>query len=503
MKKITFLLVFALFIAQNGIAQPGLIWEKQFGGSRYEGGGNALQTSDGNWVFAASASSSDGDVPQNQGELDLWVVKMDTTGAIIWSKTFGGSNFEYGGNIAECPDGSLWVAGQTFSEDGIFSANKGKDDVCLLKISSAGDLIFAKTYGGTGSDPGADFAPTADGGLVFVSATWSASGSGDVVFNHGERDCWLVKVGASGQIEWQKSIGGSQNELICSIEKSKFGGFWVSVRSESGDGDFPVLTGADNTWVLRLAENGSVVWKQRIAEANNFVFPAIQEDAAGNLVLMMGFASDWRTYLIKFDQNGNKTLQKAITEPYPPDYFSGFELADDSGIFFFGNDTLLDGLLVRANADGDFLWKKTFGTDAGTGGYFWKVLPRADNSLVLFGGIVPDTLAFVDVNADAHVWVLKLGETVSVGSFAEKTAFGISPNPISDGEPLQILLENDFLGKVKIELFTLDGRLVSVFENEKMARKHVFEIEKLPAQSQFIVRVSDEKKTAARLVFKF
>lgn len=334
MKKTTFLLLFILFLAKNGIAQPQLIWEKQFGGSRYEGGGSAIKTSDGNWVFAASASSSDGDVPGNQGELDLWVVKMDTTGAIIWSKTFGGSNFEYGGNIAECPDGSLWVAGNVL-EDGIFSANKGKDDVCLLKISTAGDLIFAKTYGGTGSDPGADFVPTADGGLVFVSATWSASGSGDVVFNHGERDCWLVKVGTGGQIEWQKSIGGSQHESICSIEKSKFGGFWVSVRSESGDGDFPFLTGADNTWVLRLAENGSVVWKQRIAESNNFVFPAIEEDAAGDLVMMMGFASDWRTYLIKFDQNGNKILQKAITEPYPPDYFSGFELADDSGIFFF------------------------------------------------------------------------------------------------------------------------------------------------------------------------
>jgi uncharacterized repeat protein (TIGR01451 family) len=81
--------------------------------------------------------------------------------------------------------------------------------------------------------------------------------------------------------------------------------------------------------------------------------------------------------------------------------------------------------------------------------------------------------------------------------------FGAAPNPLGSSDVLNIEIENDFLGVFKIEIWTLDGRLFSVFEKEKTARRQVFEIEKLPAQGPFIVRVSDEKTTAARLVVKF
>ncbi len=93
--------------------------------------------------------------------------------------------------------------------------------------------------------------------------------------------------------------------------------------------------------------------------------------------------------------------------------------------------------------------------------------------------------------------------SLTTGDILEKLAFQISPNPISENQPLQIFLENDFFGTVKIEILSLDGRVLQVLEKEKTAQNQVFEIENLPVQNSFFVRVSDGKTSAARLVVKF
>ncbi len=92
--------------------------------------------------------------------------------------------------------------------------------------------------------------------------------------------------------------------------------------------------------------------------------------------------------------------------------------------------------------------------------------------------------------------------TSSAGDFSENLIIKIFPNPISENQTLQILLENDNFGKVKIEVLSLDGRLISIFEKEKTVQNQVFEIENLPFQHSFFVRVSDEKATVTRLIFK-
>ncbi len=105
-------------------------------------------------------------------------------------------------------------------------------------------------------------------------------------------------------------------------------------------------------------------------------------------------------------------------------------------------------------------------------------------------------------NCNSEAEVLGLC-TSSTGGFSENRAFEVAPNPLTEGVPLQILLENDFLGKVKFELFTLDGRVASIFEMEKTAPRQVFEVADLPTGTAFFVRVSDEKGAAARPVFRF
>jgi hypothetical protein len=512
MKKTTFLLVFILFLAKNGIAQPQLIWEKLYGGSKMDLGGSALQTSDGNWIFTGMTASSDGDVPQNQGEADFWVFKTDTSGTIIWSKTFGGSDYEYAPGIAENPDGSFWLHGETYSKDGIFTGNKGKIDVFVLKISADGDLIFAKTYGGTGTDDSGTFAPTPDGGLIFAASTWSASGSGDVVFNHGERDCWLVKLDAAGQIEWQKSIGGSEHELQSQVHICKNGGYWLWVRTESSDGDFPQLDGYSDTWLMRLDDLGNILWKQRLGLPDELTGANSEEDADGNLVMMQFYSPNSRKELVKIAPDGSQNWQKNVDQAFPPKgSFSNFKLADDGGFYFFGLDSVGTNFLSRADVNAQTIWKKVFPPVQIQPLVLMQVLPLPDESLLLTGQVVTDSFFFIDNQQNTHLWMAKLGGTVSTADVFENVGFQVLPNPLPDGQPLQVFLENDFFGKIKIEVLGLDGRVLQVFEKEKTARKQVFEIGKSVPNSlrgglpngAFFIRVLDEKGASQKLVLRF
>ena len=447
MKKTTFLLVFILFLAKTGTAQPQLLWEKLYGGSKMELGGSVLQTSDGNWIFTSMSASSDGDVPQNQGEADFWVFKTDTSGAIIWSKTFGGSDYEYTSGIAENPDGSFWLHGETYSKDGIFSGNKGGNDVFVLKISADGDLLFAKTFGGTGADDSANFAPTADGGLIFAASTWSASGSGDVVFNHGERDCWVVKLDAAGQIEWQKSIGGSDFELNMQISVCKIGGYWLSVTTRSSDGDFPQLDGFSDTWLMRLDGLGNILWKQRLGLPDELTGIEGIEDADGNLVMMQYFLPVSRKELVKIAPNGSQIWQKNMDDVFPPNgWYAAFELAGDGGFYFYGSDSLGTNFLSHANSDAQIIWQKQIPSVQPLG--IFQVLPLPDESVLLAGVVYTDDyLVSLDNQEDTHFWVAKLGGTVSTADVFDNAGFQVSPNPISDGQPTKFFSKTTFSGR--------------------------------------------------------
>ncbi len=118
-------------------------------------------------------------------------------------------------------------------------------------------------------------------------------------------------------------------------------------------------------------------------------------------------------------------------------------------------------------------------------------------------GQAPDTVTIIGnlANCNSDAEILSFCAVPTTG-FSRKTGFEIFPCPISDGEPLQISLENDFLGKVRIEVLGLDGRVISVFEKGKTAHREVFEISDLPKAGPFFVRVSDGRTSSARLVLK-
>jgi hypothetical protein len=109
-----------------------IIWQKTFGGTGDDIANNIQPTRDGKCVVAGSTFSNDGDITNNHGDSDYWVIKLDANGNMIWQKTLGGSAEDIAGSIFQAKDGSYIIAGYTYSNDGDTKNNIGGQDYWLV-----------------------------------------------------------------------------------------------------------------------------------------------------------------------------------------------------------------------------------------------------------------------------------------------------------------------------------------------------------------------------------
>lgn len=183
-------------------------WSKYFGGSFTDTPYDAIQTEDNGYLLVGSSDSADVDINNNQGTYDFWLVKISETGALVWEKSFGGSQTDEAWAIAKSNDGNYIVVGDTRSNDLNVSTNKGAADLWVIKISPTGNLIWEKTYGGNSFDVARSISKTQDGDFI-ISGT-SRSQDGDLTNNNGQNDAWVIKIDTNGNLKWQKTIGGSE-----------------------------------------------------------------------------------------------------------------------------------------------------------------------------------------------------------------------------------------------------------------------------------------------------
>ena len=196
-------------------------WEKSLGGPgsevirSWENMVTILQSSDGGYIFACDTDSF------GAGGTDLWLVKLTATGDIVWQKTYGGVQNEWlplsGPHIQLTNDGGCIVAANTLS----FGA--GYTDAWVFRLSSTGDIVWQKTYGGEYGDFVNAIQPTFDGGYVIAGGTASfgvggSPGSWSPAF-------WLLKISADGDIELQKTYGGERHEEARCVQQTSDGGY--------------------------------------------------------------------------------------------------------------------------------------------------------------------------------------------------------------------------------------------------------------------------------------
>lgn len=243
-------------------------WKKHYGGSGSDVPRDMLLTADSGFIVAGISSSNNGDVNGNHGSSDYWIFKLNKMGSIIWTKSYGGTGNDQAFSIYETNNGYL-LAGQTDSKNGDVWGNHGKTDYWILKINSIGDTIWTKTFGGTEDDLGHYIKQTLDGGYIVGGC--SQSNNGDVSAHHGDSskaDIWIVKLNSNRDIQWQKSLGGSQNEalystlLAFSMLETTDSAYLISTYTSSSDGDVISNNGSSDMWLLKLTKSGNIAWQK-------------------------------------------------------------------------------------------------------------------------------------------------------------------------------------------------------------------------------------------------
>lgn len=218
-------------------AQGNVQWRNYFGGTNNDRAHAVVQSNDGGFVMAGFSESNDFDISDTKGSYDFWVVKITSTGDLIWERSFGGSGIEISYDIAKTTDNGYVITGNTFSNDTDVSKNNGESDVWLIKLDDNGNLIWEKTLGGTQFDAAQGVYTSLDGG--FLIAGNSKSSDLDTDANMGENDLWVIKTDDNGALIWQQTFGGADLDygfdVIENMDKS------VLVVGESTSEDFPNL----------------------------------------------------------------------------------------------------------------------------------------------------------------------------------------------------------------------------------------------------------------------
>jgi hypothetical protein len=189
-------------------ANGNVIWAKTYGGA---GASSVQQTSDGGYILAGETGS--------WPNYDIFLIKTDANGNIIWAKTYGGTDRDWAYSVQQTSDSGYIVAGTTLS----FGA--GWHDFLLIKTDANGNLQWAKTYGGTYYEFASSVQQTSDGG--YIVAGWTNT------FGAGGSDAFLIKTDANGNVIWAKTYGGTNSEGASSVRQTSDGGYIVAGDTRS------------------------------------------------------------------------------------------------------------------------------------------------------------------------------------------------------------------------------------------------------------------------------
>lgn len=172
--------------------QGDFLWERSFGGSGIEISYDIDNTLDGGYVVAGNSFSVDGDIGNYKGESDFWLIKVDDFGKLIWERSYGGTGFDAAQAVRSSKDGGYYVVGNSKSSDLDATSNSGENDIWIIKTDNQGSLLWQQSFGGTGIDFGYDVVEGRDGSVVLVGA--SQSSDFPDITSKGKTDLIVIKL---------------------------------------------------------------------------------------------------------------------------------------------------------------------------------------------------------------------------------------------------------------------------------------------------------------------
>ncbi|HMU69301.1 MAG TPA: T9SS type A sorting domain-containing protein [Chitinophagales bacterium] len=355
---------------------PVIEWENTIGGNAWDGYPNAKQTPDGGYIIGGNSMSNISvDKAENNfaGSNDFWVLKLNSSGGIEWQNTIGGNGNDFPGQTIPTTDGGYMVGGHTLS--GISgdktSPGYGLYDLWLVKLNSTGGIMWQKTLGGTNDEWWSDLHQTSDGGYIVGGQSLSGLGGNKSEVSQGGFDYWVVKLNAAGGIQWQNTVGGSADDLLSSIIQTPDGGYLLGGTSSSGvSGDKTEGTmgvGYSDYWVVKLNAVGNIEWQNTIGGNLNDVLQSVDKTLDGGYILSgysnSGISGDktetsfsvHSMWVIKLDAGGNIVWQQTMNDAY----YSEIHPTLDGG-YILG--AMFPYQIIKLDASGEVVWSSFYGS---------------------------------------------------------------------------------------------------------------------------------------------
>jgi hypothetical protein len=259
-------------------------WQKCLGGTDSDFGIEMSLSSDNNFILAEEIYSNDGDVTGWHGEDDYWFLKVDTSGNILWKRAYGNSDFDTPGTCTETTDGGYLIGGASSFNFGGFHGNPVfSQDIGLVKVDSAGNKIWSQCYGGSNGEYPYSIIPGSNGGFYMISEC--TSDDGDATINYGGSDVWIVNADSTGSIIWQRSYGGSYDDIPSQVIKTTDGGLVIVSTTSSHDIWVSNHHGQYDMWIFKLDSMGTLEWEKTLGGSlDDLAFSVVETDDDGLLI---------------------------------------------------------------------------------------------------------------------------------------------------------------------------------------------------------------------------
>lgn len=351
--KYLFSIIFTTFSSLLFAQNLAIHWQKSLGGKNNEFAYASTPTSDGGYVIVGSTNNNkDGDIPASKafsgaGGSDIWVVKLNNWGEIVWSKTFGGTKDDIATDVLETKDKAILVIATTNSTDGEAVGNGSRGGLILLKLKTDGSIEWRKVFA-SGYNPGeiafakADanakptIKPTTDGGYMLGATITPINTS----------DFWLSKLNTAGDIQWTKTYGSSQNDWMNEVILCSDGGFLMLGGTEASNLE---VSGAGNGFIdfymVKTNASGNVIWQKALGGTNLDIAFSATETADNAYIIvgetnssngdMLGNLGQKDGFLVKIANNG-QVLWKVLTGGTDIDGLYAIKKSSDGKIFAMG-----------------------------------------------------------------------------------------------------------------------------------------------------------------------
>jgi Secretion system C-terminal sorting domain len=484
------IILLGLFLCALTMQSQEVLWEKSYGGKHAEQLLDALATPDYGFILAGSSiSNKNGNkASNNKGDLDYWLWKMNEKGDLDWQKSFGGSGVDLLQSILLTTDAGFILGGTSTSSKGLDKNDDGygDSDIWIIKLDAKGGILWQKTMGGEGHETLQSIAKTADGGYILGGSSTSDSmiakadakavpkadniqSDKDKTLltsknedSRGGLDYWIIKLNSKGTIEWQKTIGGSYQDQLKSIAITRDGGYIVGGYSnsmasgEKSDDAF----GQGDYWILKLDDKGNIQWQKTIGgdgddnltcllptrDGGYLAGGSSSSSATNSKSKSNGDGSDF--WIVKLDHLGN-TLWQETYNYGKHDVLSsilensdgtcllggyaqgeGKKRGDGSGMMDDAGKTNKEGIndyiALKINNKGEKIWDKTVGSKGDE--VMRKLFETRDGGYLLAGTSSGEKSRDKDSGIGAEdFWIVKLKDKTKPEKV--KTTLEALPNP--------------------------------------------------------------------------